>query len=64
MDPILRELLGYGVLGLVLVLAMIGWIEFKPIVDERKAREKTKDEIIAKLADAIERIADKIEARL
>ena len=64
MDPVLKELLGYGVLGLVLVLAIIGWIEFKPIIEERKARERTKDEIIAKLTDAIERIADKIEAKL
>ena len=64
MDPVIVALINFGALGIFTVLWLTGWIEAKPQIQERKEREKTKDSIIERQANAIERIADKIDVKL
>lgn len=56
-------LLGYGVLGLVVVLLMLGVLIPKWVVDEYRKREALKDQVIERLSAAIERLADRMEDR-
>ena len=63
MDAAVREFIGLGVAGAVTVLLMLGWLIPKWVVDEYRKREATKDKIIEKLTDALQRLADKAEAR-
>lgn len=63
MDPVVSAFLAQGILGLLIAATILGIVEWLPAIRERKEREKFKDEIIARQASAIERIADKIEAK-
>lgn len=55
--------LGYGVLGAMFVLVLLGWLRPKWDSDAAAKREAYKDEVILKLTDALQRLADKHEAR-
>lgn len=56
-------LLGYGVLGLVVLLLMLGILIPKWVVDEYRKREVLKDQVIERLSAAIERLADRMDDR-
>jgi hypothetical protein len=62
MDPVFERLFGYGVLGALVVAIFIGWAELKPAIDERKAREKTKDDLIKELTSGFKQALDIIDA--
>ena len=64
MDAVTRELIAQGVLGALIVGAMLGLIEFLPAIRERKEREKIKDAIIERQAIALEKIADKLDMKI
>lgn len=55
--------LGYGVLGAMFVAVLLGWLRPKWHSDEAAKREAAKDEIIAGLTDALQRLADTKEAK-
>jgi hypothetical protein len=55
--------IGYGVLGVMFLLVMLGWLRPKWASDEAAKREAAKDIIIEKLTDALQRLADKHEAK-
>lgn len=59
----IERLFGYGVLGLVFVLLLLGWLAPKWVRDEDKKREAVKDAIIERLTVAIERLADRAEGK-
>jgi hypothetical protein len=61
---VLDRLFNLGIVGVVFVLVLLGLLAPKWIIDYLLAQIKFKDEIIAKQAAAIERIADKLEAKL
>lgn len=52
-------LLGYGVLGAMFVLVMIGYLSPKWVVDDLRTRLAAKDAIIERQATALERLADR-----
>jgi len=56
-------LLGYGVLGLMFLLTLLGFLVPKWVIDEYRKREVLKDATIERLTVAIERLADKWEAK-
>lgn len=64
MDPITAEWLRYGLLGLTIAALLLGILVPKWVLDEYRTREKIKDSIIERQAQALERIADKIEAKI
>lgn len=64
MDPIITEWLRYGLLGLIVVALLLGILIPKWVLDEYRAREKFKDAIIERQAQALERLADKSEAKI
>lgn len=49
-DPI-TTLINLGVIGIILVLALLGWIRFKPendrLLEDKAAAEKQRDDLIA-----------------
>lgn len=55
--------LGYGVLGVMFVLVLFGWLRPKWDSDSAKQREAQKDVIIEKLTDALQRLADQLEGK-
>lgn len=57
----IEQLFGYGVLGVMFVLVLLGWIVPKWVVDEYRKRETVKDAIIERLTSAIETLADQAE---
>lgn len=62
MDPItalVAEFIKQGVLGLVIVALLIGWLVPKYIVDELRIRLALKDEIIDRQSALIEKLAAK-----
>lgn len=63
MDPIFQELIRQGLLGLILVLIVLGWLVPKPAVDVIVARltkeSEVKDKIIERQAAVIERLAER-----
>lgn len=59
----IEQLFGYGVLGVWMVLMLLGWLAPKWVLDEYRTREKFLNDIIERQAAAIERLADKIEAK-
>ncbi len=59
MEPLLAEFLRQGILGLVIVGLLVGWLVPKWVVDEYRIRDKVKDEIIARQSAVIERLAAK-----
>lgn len=54
-------LLGYGVLGVVVTLLMLGWLTPRWVVDEYRKREAVKDQIITQQAAALDRLADRFD---
>lgn len=50
--------LGYGVLGAVFVLVLLGWLAPKWVVDYLRAQIAVKDVLIDELTDALHRLAD------
>lgn len=62
MPPGVDQILGYGVLGVMFVLVMLGFLAPKWVLDEYRKREAVKDSIIERQATALERLADKFEA--
>lgn len=63
MDQAFKELIGLGVAGAVLILITIGWLAPKWVVDYLLKKLEIQDQIIIKLTDALQRLADKAEAR-
>ena len=63
MDPLLREFLGYGVIGVVVILLILGVLIPKWVVDEYRTRLAVQQIFIDKLTEAVTRLADKAEAR-
>lgn len=59
----IEQLFGYGVLGVVVVLFMLGILVPKWVVDEYRVRLKGQDVIIERLASGLERLADRAEDR-
>lgn len=53
----------YGTELTLVVLLILGILVPKYVVDEYRTREKVKDAFIEKLGNAVERLADKIEAQ-
>lgn len=53
--------LGYGVLGVVVLLLMLGILVPKWVIDEYRKREAVKDAVIAQQAAALERLADRLD---
>lgn len=56
-----EQLFGYGVLGVMFVLMLLGWIVPKWAIDEYRKREAVKDAVIERLTSALETLADKAE---
>jgi len=54
--------LGYGVLGVMFFLVMLGWLVPKWAYDYLKTQVMAKDEIIADLTESLRRLADIAEA--
>lgn len=63
MDQSIKDLLNFGVVGAVLVLVILGLLAPKWIVDYLLAQIKFKDEIIKQQAAALDRMADRLEAK-
>lgn len=63
MDAAFRELVGLGVAGAVLVLIILGWLAPKWIIDYLLRKIAIQERIIERLTDALQRLADKAEAR-
>lgn len=63
MPPGAEQLFGYGVLGVMFVLVMLGYLVPKWVVDEYRKRESFKDGINERLTVAIEKLADRLEER-
>lgn len=61
MDAV-TALLNFGVLGIVFVLFLTGWLEAKPVIDERKIRDKEQKDVIKQLAAGLEKATDIMEA--
>lgn len=57
----IEQLFGYGVLGVMFVLIMVGWLTPKWVVDEYRKREAVKDAVIERQAAAMERMADRLD---
>jgi len=55
--------LGYGVLGAMFVLVVTGILRPKWASDEAAKREAFKDQVIDKLSDGVQRLADIVEAK-
>lgn len=62
MDPVLRDILVQGGFGAILVLALLGWLEFKPVIDERKARDAEQKAVIKELAAGLTKATSIMEA--
>jgi hypothetical protein len=60
-DPVIEGFLDRGVIGLVFVAVLIGWLAPKWVLDEYRKRESVKDELILKLTDRLDAIADTLE---
>jgi hypothetical protein len=61
-DPttsVLSEFLRQGLLGLVIVGVLTGWLTPKWVVDEYRKREQIKDATIERQSALIERLAEK-----
>lgn len=56
-------LLGYGVLGLVVLLLLLGILVPKWVVDEYRKREAMKDATLDRLTAALEKLADREDRR-
>lgn len=59
-DPI-QQILGYGVLGVTVVLLIVGILTPKWVVDEYRRREAIKDKVIESLTSSLEQMAERIE---
>jgi hypothetical protein len=58
--------LGYGVLGAMFLLVMLGWLRPRWAFDEAAKREAAKDELIASMAASLKSLSenyDKVLAR-
>ncbi len=60
-DPVIEGFLDRGVIGLVFVAVLIGWLAPKWVLEEYRKRESVKDELILKLTDRLDAIADTLE---
>ena len=56
-------LLGYGVLGFVVLGLITGWLNPKWVADEYRKRIAIQDALISQLADHVRRLADRLEDR-
>jgi hypothetical protein len=56
---IIAEFIRQGVLGIVIVGFLLGWLVPKWVVDEYRAREKVKDATIERLSAVVEKLAVK-----
>lgn len=55
---------GYGVLGVMFLLVLLGWLAPKWVIDEYRRREAVKDDLIKELGNAVERLATAAEKDL
>lgn len=62
-DPVVSEFLDKGVLGLVIVALLVGFLVPKWVVDEYRKREAFKDGIIDRLTKAVEALEDEARRR-
>ncbi len=58
-DPVVDDFIERGVLGLVIVAIMLGWLAPRWILDEYRKREAVKDNIIERLTAAVEAIEER-----